>query len=311
MASLPCGQWVNDPNLPMLLDRGLVYQWQSVRGQEPQWVPIPMPDPSSAAQAPRLNEMLRVAPQPRGSVAAACTTSTAMPLSQPMPKRMPKSPSPPPSPTPRQQEQPQPVPERPGQPAVFKDLAEALGHWQQQQTALGQQQVTLQKQTLSLQHLAMKQIQEEQEQKRQKLHHMAQQQVAMKEQYPMATQLEKAVSLQQANVEEQVLPTVPLPGRLAALWSEGHDAGSGSAAASSGSGLADPGTGAAAGGMGGAASDRATGSSGKGPTAAPQKCPWQWTERFNKMKFEMVETLGFVKQCIHNVAILEGHKAHC
>jgi hypothetical protein len=38
-------------------------------------------------------------------------------------------------------------------------LAAALGHWQQQQqTALGQQQVTLQKQTLSLQHLAMKQI---------------------------------------------------------------------------------------------------------------------------------------------------------
>ena len=81
MASLPCGQWVNDPDLPMLLDRGLVYQWQSARGQEPHWVPIPMPDPSSAAQAPRLNEMLRVAPQPRGSVAAACTTVTAMPLS--------------------------------------------------------------------------------------------------------------------------------------------------------------------------------------------------------------------------------------
>ena len=86
MASLPCGQWVNDPDLPVLLDRGLVYQWQSARGQGPHWVPIPMPDPSSAAQAPRLNEMLRVAPQPRGSVAAACTTSTAMPLSPPMPK---------------------------------------------------------------------------------------------------------------------------------------------------------------------------------------------------------------------------------
>ena len=156
----------------------------------------------------------------------------------------------------------------------------------------------------------MKQLQQEHVYKKHKLHHMPQQQVAMNEQHPMATQVEKVVSLQQAVVEEQVLPTVPLPGRLAALWSEGHDAGSGSAAASSGSGLADPGTGAAAGGMGGAASDRATGSSGKGPTAAPQKCPWQWTERYNKMKFEMVETLGFVKQCIHNVAILEGHKAH-
>ena len=203
MASLPCGQWVNDPDLPMLLDRGLVYQWQSARGQEPHWVPIAMPDPSSAAQAPRLNEMLRVAPQPRGSV-ATCTTSTAMPLSQPMPKRMPKSPSPPPSPTPRQQEQPQPVPERPGQPAVFKDLAQALGHWQQQQTVLGQQQVTLQKQTLSLQHLAVKHMQQAQGQKRQKLHHIPQQQVAMNEQQPMATQVEKAVALQQAVVEEQV-----------------------------------------------------------------------------------------------------------
>ena len=60
------------------------------------------------------------------------------------------------------------MPERPGQPAVFKDLAEALGQWHQQQTALGQQQVTLQKQTLSLQHLAMKQIEEEPEQKKAK-----------------------------------------------------------------------------------------------------------------------------------------------
>ena len=151
MASLPCGQWVNDPSLPMLLDHGLVYQWQSVRGQEPQWVPIRQIVEPPAAQAHRLDvctapqrptEMLPVAPQPRGSVAAACTTVTTMPLSQPMPKRMPQSPSPPPSPTSRQQEQPQPVPERPGQPAVFKDLAEALGQWHQQQTALGQQQVT-------------------------------------------------------------------------------------------------------------------------------------------------------------------------
>ena len=56
MASLPCGQWVNDPDLPMLLDRGLVYQWQSVRGQQPQWVPIKMVAPA-AAQAESLDEM--------------------------------------------------------------------------------------------------------------------------------------------------------------------------------------------------------------------------------------------------------------
>ena len=49
----------------------------------------------------------------------------------------------------------------------------------------------------------------------------------------------------------------------------------------------------------------------RGPLQLHRNAHGNGLKGFNKMKFEMVETLGFVKQCVHNVAILEGHKAHC
>ena len=212
-------------------------------------------DVLTAPQSP--TEMLPALPQPRRSL-APCTTSKAMPLSGPMPNRMPQSPARPSGPAPGQQPQQQPVQEGPGQPQVFSHFPEALGQGQQQQTALCQQQSTLQQQAVTLQQCAMKEmkdLQQEHVYKKRKLHHMPQQQVALKEQKPMATQVDKAVL--------QVLPTIPLPGRLEAMWSEGQDASSASAAAAAYSASA-----AAAGASGGAASERAAASSGTGPTAA-------------------------------------------
>ena len=196
---------------------------------------------------------------------------------------MPQSPARPSGPAPgQQQQQQQPVQEEAGQPQVFSHLAEVLGQWQQQQSALWQQQTTLQQYAMTLQHLVMKQLQQEHVYKKRKLHHMPQQQVALKEQKPMATQVDKAVL--------QVLPTIPLPGRLEAMWSEGQDASSASAAAAAYSASA-----AAAGASGGAASERAAASCGTGPTAAlwsPRRCLWQSPEELSAIMDDWVVAMG-------------------
>ena len=323
-AAVPCGQWMNDPTLAMLLPEGHLWQSQSVHGQQPQWVPMTHIGEPPAAQAQRLDvftapqtptEMLPAPPQPRRSV-APCTTSKAMPLSGPMPKRMPQSPARPSGPAPgqQQQQQQQPVQEEAGQPQVFSHLAEVLGQWQQQQSALWQQQTTLQQYAMTLQHLVMKQLQQEHVYKKRKLHHMPPEQVALKEQQPMATQVDKAVVLEQVPLQEQVLPTIPLLGRLEAMCSEGQDAGSASAAAASGSGAAYSASAAAAGASGGAASEGAAASSGTGPTAAlwnPQRCPWEWFEELNVLTMDVLVANDAVDSSAHKWEITEEQQGHC
>ena len=117
----------------------------------------------------------------------------------------------------------------------------------------------------------------------------------------MATQVDKAVL--------QVLPTIPLPGRLEAMWSEGQDASSASAAAAAYSASA-----AAAGASGGAASERAAASCGTGPTAAlwsPRRCLWQSPEELSAIMDDWVVAMGAVNLFGDHWRILEDHKAHC
>ena len=294
------------------MEEGLLFQSQSVHDQQPQWVPMTHIGEPPVAQAQRLDvltapqsptEMLPALPQPRRSL-APCTTSKAMPLSGPMPNRMPQSPARPSGPAPGTQPQQQPVQEGPGQPQVFSHFPEALGQGQQQQTALCQQQNTLQQQAVTLQQCAMKEmkdLQQEHVYKKRKLHHMPQQQVALKEQKPMATHVDKAVL--------QVLPTIPLPGRLEAMWSEGQDASSASAAA-----VAYSASAAAAGASGGAASERASASCGTGPTAtlwSPRRCLWQSPEELSAIMDDWVVAMGAVSLFGDHWRILEAHKAHC
>ena len=227
---------------------------------------------------------------------------------------MPQSPARPSGPAPGQQPQQQPVQEGPGQPQVFSHLAEALGQWQQQQAALWQQQTTLQQYAMTLQHLVMKQLQQEHVHKKRKLHHMPPEQVALKEQQPMATQVDKAVVLEQVPLQEQALPTIPLLGRLEAMCSEGQDAGSASAAAASGSGAAYSASAAAAGASGGAASARAAASSGGWPTVpllSPEGCPWKWAEELNALKRDALVANDAVHSCAVKWEIVEEQQGQC
>ena len=130
-AAVFCGQCINDATLPTLMQERLLFHWQSVHGQQPQWVPMTQIGEPPVPQAQRLDvltapqsptEMLPALPQPRRPL-APCTTSKAMPLSGPMPNRMPQSPARPSGPAPGKQPQQQPVQEGPGQPQVFSHLA--------------------------------------------------------------------------------------------------------------------------------------------------------------------------------------------
>ena len=102
---------------------------------------------------------------------------------------------------------------------------------------------------MELQHIAMKQTHHELVYKKQKLRHTPQQQVAMKGQQPMSTQVEKALPLQQAVVQEQFGSTMPLPTGLGAqaVWPPGQGAASGNAGVASCSAAAASGPAAEAG----------------------------------------------------------------
>ena len=217
-AAQPCGPYINDPSLPMLCDLGYLWQWQKVDGQLPRWVAIQRID-EPVAQLGRLgvctapqrpSAMLPLAMPPRGSV-AFCTTPKAMPLSEPRPKKMPKGPVPPPGPPPKHLMHQQALQERPGQPQVYSHVFESLNQWQQQHIALTQQQTSLHHRAMDMQHEAMNQMHQEHVYKKQKRQHMPQQQVAMKEQQPMSTQVEQPLPLQQDVVQEQLGSTMPVP----------------------------------------------------------------------------------------------------
>jgi hypothetical protein len=160
----------------------------------------------------------------------------------------------------------------------------------------------------------MKQLQQERVYKKRNLHHMPPEQVALKEQQPMATQVDKAVVLERVPLQEQVLPTMPLLGRLEAMWSEGQDAGSASAAAASGSGAAYSASASAAGASGGAASARAPASSGGGPTAplwSPQRWPWEWSEELSELKRDVLVANDTVHSSANKWEIIEEQQGHC
>ena len=156
---------------------------------------------------------------------------------------------------------------------------------------------------MEMQHIAMNQMHQEHVYKKQKLQHMPQQQVAMKEQQPMSTQVEKPLPLQQAVVQEQLGSTMPLPTGLGlqSMCSDGQGAGSGSGAAYSGSGAHYSGSGAAYSASAGAA----LGSAGEGsvirPSVTPchpERCPGQWPKLFNALKDDVVEALLYFKNCV-------------
>ena len=130
----------------------------------------------------------------------------------------------------------------------------------------------------------------------------------------MATQVEKAVPLQQAVVQEQLGSTMPLPNGLGfqAMCSEGEGAASGSGAAAKGSAAAYSGKAGAASGNAGAASGSAGAGSGRGPTAAPwtsQGCIWRWPVELHELKEDMAKAQEFFNASVHNVAVTGRRKA--
>ena len=264
-------------------------------------------DVLTAPQSP--TEMLPALPQPRRSL-APCTTSKAMPLSGPMPNRMPQSPARPSGPAPGKQPQQQPVQEGPGQPQVFSHLAGPVATAANCAVAAAEYIAAAGNHIAALGNEGNEGV-------------AARARVQKTQAAPPSTAAgctERAEANGHASgqgrataaggpFQEQVLPTIPLPGRSEAMWSEGEDAGSASAAATAYSASA-----AAAGASGVAASERAAASSGTGPTAAlwnPQRCLWQSPEELSAIMDDWVVAMGAVNLFGDHWRILEDHKAHC
>ena len=330
-APLPLGVWIDDNTLPVCKNHaGYDWQWQTIPGEEPGWVPFKKVQPP----APEVDLLgLHAAPEPRGPVAVAVAAQPkARPQPEapaPTPKFRPepekKCPAPPPDPPPTQH--PQPVQEGPALAQVCTQLVEALGMWQEQQTVLNQQQTELQQQALAWQQAALQQLREDaRPQEQQQPQPMPKQHDGLQEQQPtwafaLPRALDQAVTqawhqaaLQQQPGSTKPLPVVPV---AQAMWSQGMGAASGSAAAVSGSGAAYSGIAAsddagAGSGRAGAASGSAAAGRAWAPPAAPRRtesCQWNCPEMHKVMQGELAKAKTFFHASVDSVADTEHHKA--
>ena len=329
-AAMPLGKRIDGLSLPEGPNHeGLWWQWQTLPGQGPQWVPI------GKAQAPQVDllgldagpqkptEVVPLAAQ-RGSV-PLCPQAKAgppqagppaawakLPQSEPTPQRQ-HQPPPPPGPPPPKHQQP-PLQEGPGQLQVHS-FVEALEELQRQQNALNQQQSALQQQAVALQQAAMSQL-PQQPRPQQQHPPMPQPQAAMQEPVPMQGGMQHPVPMQQAAVQQELGSTMQLPTVLPApaMWAQGQGAANGTAAGASGSAFPYSATSVPASSSAHAAIGIAGASSGKGPSApprTPEVCAWQWPENFHKLQEELVGAQAFFHASVHNVGITLQNKADC
>ena len=306
-AAMPLGERIDDPTLPLFPNHeGYCWQWQTLPGQQPQWVPIskvqavPQVDLlglDAGAQKP--TEVVPLAAQ-RGSL-ALCRLAKAWPPQAEPPAAWPTAqaqhpPARPPGPPPPKHQQP-PMQEWPRQAQI--NFLEALAEWHRQQTALAQQQSALQEQAVALQQAAMLQLGQEPRPQQQQ-QPMPQQQAAVQEQQPMPMPyaMQQAVPMQQGAVHQPLGSTMPLPTVLAAqaVWPRGKGAATGTA---TGSGSAHAYSGSAGAG------------SGSAVPRTPEVCSWEWPEDFHKMREDMIEAQAFFHASVYLVGIALEHKADC
>ena len=314
-APVVLGDWIDDPHLPVCNSHeGYCWQWQTVPGQQPAWVPVSKVQPvpqvgllglDVGPQKPRV--ILPVAAQrepvalcaqpkagpPQAGPPAAWAGQVAQARAKPAP---PQDPVPPQGPPPPKQQHPA-VPEGPRQ-AQGYDFEGAMAQWQKQQSALAQQQNALQQQAMALHQAAMLRL-EQAPRPQQQLEPMPQQQAAVQEHpMPMPCAVQQAVPMQQGAVQQQPGPIMPLPTVVAAqaVWPRGKGAATGTATTS---------------GSAHAYSGSAGAGSGSAVPRTPEVCSWEWPENFHEMIEDISKAHKFFHANEHDVAAAQQHKAEC